>query len=400
MKILLANNTQIIANSYGGYGKQLHHLIKMFSEHGYEIYYFMFKTKINNNEPFTKMYTYDDFKELYTINQFPFVENDILKNIKYFTSQQDTENEVYIQQLNMIIEENEIEKFFFLGDIFTFYVNNNMTISCPSYLWYPCHYYPFSDYDLKGLEFFHNVICLTPSMKLVLEEKYPEKRISYLPHVCEEIPIELTKTELRQKWTFQQEQFVVTIVAQLSDTTFSNRKAIDVQLIAFNEFHKKCPNAFLFLHLKTYEEDEKIVEELVKILDFNVSNFHWNKNNVFEEKDLFELYKLSDVVLNCSKSEGFGVPIVEAQMYETNVITTNFLSMAEHNFQNNIIDYSSELRHFPLNGDWVMPSSTSIVTKLEEIYHSNDSKINRAKWMIKKLTSYENIKENLYKIMN
>jgi hypothetical protein len=401
MKILLSNNTQIMVNSHGGYGKQLHFLIKMFIDFGHEIYYYNFKVNISNGEPFTKCYTYDELKKVYENNNYKVIKSNILDKIHYFSDQQDVNNEICLEKINTIIDMYSIDTFFFLGDVFIFYKNNNTKINANSYCWFPCHYYPFSDEDIKGLNFFNNIICLSPSIKLILSEKYPMKKIHYLPHVSEEIDIPLTRSEIRKKWNVKEDLFFITLIGQTADTIYSNRKALDIQLIAFNEFNKKYPNSFLFFHAKNfYKTDEKIIEDIISLLNLNTNNFYWNKDVLFSEKDLAELYKLSDVVLNCSKSEGFGVPIIEAQLYKTNILTTNFLSMAEHNFQDNIIDISTEARHFPLNGNWIIPSSSSLINKLEEIYNNRSNKnLTHAKRIIKKLTSYDNIKRNLYKIL-
>lgn len=401
MRILLANNVQIISNNYGGYGKQLHYLIKLFAEYGYDICYFISKCKIDNSEPYNKPYSYEEITHYYKKNDIKFIENDVLKQITYFSAQQDDKNEINVSDINIIINENNIDLFFFLGDVFVFYVNKNIKINVPSYCWFPCHYYPFSQYDILGLTIFDNIICLSPSIKLILEEKFSTKNVFYLPHINQEIDIKLSKTEIRAKWNIDKNRFVVTIISQIVYTDVCNRKAIDVQLIAFSEFNKKHPNSFLFFHSSSRPEDRAILENLIQLLNLNEKNFFWNDNNVFSEKDLAELYILSDVILNCSKSEGFGVPIIEAQQYGTNVITNDFLSMAEHNFQNNIVEISSITHHYSLNGDWTMPSSHNIVDKLEELYsNNNESTIKRAKWISRKLSSYENVKNHLFKIMN
>jgi hypothetical protein len=392
-------------NSHGGYGKQLHFLIRMLLELGHEVSYHIFKCKIDNGEPCTKRYSYDEFKQVYTNNGYPVLESDILPRISYFSNQHDKDNEIDVDSLNSIIEMHNIDAYVFLGDVFVFYKNRNKKINAVSYCWFPCHYYPFSNEDNIGLMLFDNLLCLSPSIKLILSEKFPDKKVHYLPHVSEEIDIELSKTEIRKKWNVKEDVFFITLVGQTADTIYSNRKALDIQLLAVNEFQKQHPNTFLFFHARNYVNiDEDTIQEIIDALDFTESNFYWSKSAIFSEKDLAELYKLSDVILNCSKSEGFGVPIIEAQLYKTNVLTTNFLSMAEHNFQGNIIDVASETRHFPLNGNWIIPSSSSLVHKLEEIYRNsndinNSINLNRAKWITKKLTSYDNIKKILYTIL-
>jgi glycosyltransferase involved in cell wall biosynthesis len=141
------------------------------------------------------------------------------------------------------------------------------------------------------------------------------------------------------------------------------------------------------------------IEELICNLEISNEEIIINKKTFTEEK-IAELYKLSDIYLCNSKAEGFGVPIIEGQLYNTNVITGNFLSMNEHNFQKNITEISTEVINYDLNGIWILPSTVSIFNKIEEVYlNNNEEKIKKANWIISNLTSFNNIKKNLYKIL-
>ena len=141
---------------------------------------------------------------------------------------------------------------------------------------------------------------------------------------------------------------------------------------------------------------------MIDKLNFNDNNFYWNKN-LLCELELRELYEMADTFLNCTKAEGFGVPILEAQSHNLNVVTNNFCSMREHNFQDNIAEISSVSIHYGLSGNWVMPSSENIFNILEELYldgfEKNKIKQNRSKWIVNELTSYNNIKNKIHRII-
>ena len=405
-KILLINNTQMLLYRNGGYSKQMYYLCKMLKELDYTIYNLIFNSKIENNSDFTKLYSYDDLKQIYTEIikkeeiEIEIFEDDFLKEINYLSYQNEA-REILVEDINNIIEQNNIDKIFFLGDVFVFYKSIDKQFKVPSYCWYPCHYYPFSTFDYAGLKTFSNIICLSPAIKLILEKEFPDKKISYLPHVTEEIEIELSKDEIRDKWDFPKEKYIVLIVAQLKEEV--NRKAIDNSIIAFKKFNDKYKNAILYIHsselIKSDKDKLYPIEELIKCLSMSSDEYIINKK-VYSEKELAELYKLSDVYLCCSKAEGFGVPIIEAQLYNTNVITSNYLSMAEHNFQKNIAEISSEIRHYGLSGSWTLPSTESIFNEIEKVYLNRDEiKIKRANWISRQLTIFNNVKENLYKII-
>jgi len=378
----------------------------MFYESNYDIFYLNSVFDAQNGEHFTKAYSYDDLINIFSKSTPPTndkINEEILRYTTFFFSQNSSTN-ISVDDVNTIIEKYNIDICFYLGDAFVFHTNIGKQINVPNYYWFPCHYYPFSKEDYDGLKPFSNILCLSPSIKLVLEKEFPQKQIYYLPHITETIEIKETKQEIRKKWTIPNNKYIVLIVARLNEIV--NRKAIDVHLIAFKKFNDKYPNSFLFLQSIVHASDKYTfpINELADELKLTADNFLWQKN-VFQEEHLIELYRLSDVLLSCSKAEGFGIPILEAQQYKLDVITSNFLSMAEHNFQNNVAEISCEIRHWGLNGNWTLPSSENIANKLEEVYlakqyESNKPIVKKAKWIVDELTSFNNVKKNIFKIMN
>jgi hypothetical protein len=409
MKILLCSVSQIIVCNDGGYSKQMHYLINICKEYGMDIYYLNHKCKISNGEPLTTRYTYDELVDVYKqLGHKPLKENNNLKDIHYYIIQHE-ENILHIDDVNKVITQNNIDLFFYLGDPFVFHINENKEIAARSFCWYPCHNYPINKLDKKGLNYFTEIVSLSPSIKLVLEDMYPEKRIHYLPHVATRVgdKTKISKADIRKKWNISDDKYIVLIIAQLNDVHHNNRKSIDTQLLAFKEHHRKHPNSFLFLHTKSYDVDLTAMQNMMKAIDLPPDSYYWNNNVSFNNDDIEEMYIFSDVLLNCTKAEGFGVPIVEAQLFELPVITNNFLSMAEHNFQNNVIECSSDTLNYSLEGRWVITSTENLIKKMEEIYRlsydSNDStmrnRLKSARCITEKLTSYNTIKENLYKIL-
>jgi len=408
-KILFANNSHILITKYGGYSKQLYYLFHIFKEFGFELYYLFCAFKIHSNENHTRLYSYSELKTIYEESDFSpditVLDDEILKEISYFSIQNE-EHIVDVNRVNEIIDKYKIDTFFFLGDAFLFGYNKiNSQIIVPSYYWYPCHYFPLCKLDINGMNCFSNLLSLSPSIKYELEKIFPYKQIYYLPHIVEKINISKTKSEIREKWNIGMDKKVILIIAQLGDggnvNTIMNRKAIDVHLIAFQQLNEKYSDTHLFLHTlaNKYSPDYPL-ESLFKHLKLNNDNFTWNKKKL-DELDLHELYKMSDIYLCCSKGEGFGVPILEAQHYDLDVITNNFLSMTEHNFQNNTIMPSTKERHYNLDSDWIMTSSQNLFNKLEEIYlDKNQQKIKKSIWISQHLTEYNNIKQKIYNIIN
>ena len=409
-KILITNNSQIHLTKYGGYSKQIHYLFNIFKEFDYEIYYLFYNFIFHNNESYLKLYTYNDLQELYAsseCNDIELLDDDLLKNINYLSIQNE-DRIVEAEHINNIIDCHNIQLFFCLGDAFVFDRNAENSYKVPSYFWYPCHFYPFSKFDLNGLNSFSNILSLSPSIKIALEKQFPTKNIHYLPHIVMDEEINLTKTEIKQKWNIPNDKYVVLIVCHLFHEEIEkyivNRKSIDTQLIAFKNFNEKYKNSILFVHsIKNKYTITHPLEQLISTLQFTSDNFLWNKD-ALDEKQIHELYKMSDIFLCCSKAEGFGVPILEAQKYNTNVITNNFCSMKEHNFQDNVVEVSTYSIHYGISANWVISSSENIFNMMEKLYlnnsEENKTKQNRSKWIVNELTNYTNIKKRLYKILH
>jgi hypothetical protein len=408
-KILFTNNSHILITKYGGYSKQLFYLFNIFKEFGYEIYHLFYAFKIDSNDDHTKLYSYFDLKSLYERCNFSsdveVLDDEMLKEISYFSIQNEG-NIVDINLINEIIDKYKIDMFFCLGDAFVFGYNKiNSQIIVPSYYWYPCHYFPLCKLDINGMNCFSNILSLSPSIKYELEKIFPYKQIYYLPHIVEKVHIYKSKAEIREKWNISMDKKIILIIAQLGDggTVYSitNRKAIDVHLIAFQQLNEKYRDTHLFLHtLANKFTPDYPLETLLNQLKLSNENFTWSKEKL-QELELHELYKMSDIYVCCSKAEGFGVPILEAQHYDLDIITNNFLSMSEHNFQNNTIMPSTKERHYHLDSDWIMTSSDNLFNKLEEVYlHRNEQKIKKSNWISENLTDYKNIKQKLYNILN
>ena len=407
-KILITNNSHVHMSLNGGYAKQIYYLFKMFREFGFELHYLFYVFNISNNESFLKQYTYSDFEMLRDSNgnKIELINDELLKSVKYYSAQ-DEDRTVESKKINDIIQKYDIDMFLCLGDAFVFRNNKENSYCVPSYYWFPCHYFPFCNYDYQGINSFSNILSLSPSLKLELEKQFPNKNVYYLPHIVECPILKLNKNDIRQKWNIPNDKYVVLIICNLfheqQDSYVINRKSIDTQIIAFNKFNEKYSNSLLFLHSAT-EKGVTIypIDELIEKLKFTKENFIWNKKGL-NEIELHELYEMSDTFLNCTKGEGFGVPILEAQTHNINVITNNFTSMKEHNFQDNIVEPSTISIHYSLHGNWISPSTDNLKNIIEKLYlnsfEKNKKNQNRSKWITNEITSYNNIKNKLYKII-
>lgn len=407
-KVLIINNAKVFLTDFGGYSIQVHHLFRMFEEEDYELFYLALCVNFDNGRDFFQFYTLEEIARMIPA-QMNIVDRPILRKVRFF-SIQDMSINVPVEKVNRIVSEHAIDLVFFLGDVILFEKNAPDSLVCPSLCWYPCHFFPINANDRRGLAVFDTLLCLSPSVKIHLEtEVFPHKTIHYLPHVTGS-PQNMSRTreEARFQWKIPPEKFVVLVNASLYEET--NRKAIDCQMIGFKDFLDIFPDAYLLIHSASvkgripFTAQTFPLQEMAQSLQFEEGvNMTWNRR-VLSSDEMEELYRVADVLLSCSKSEGFGVPILEAQRYpHLRVITSDFLSMREHNFQGHVTQISTPEYNCFQSGRWTVPSSTSITQVLTEVRQSFErgggGGIRRSNWIVSRLTQYERVRDRMFQII-
>jgi glycosyltransferase involved in cell wall biosynthesis len=118
-----------------------------------------------------------------------------------------------------------------------------------------------------------------------------------------------------------------------------DRKGFHQQIEAFARFHRSHPDSFLYIHTQVP------IAPGVGFAALNLQEFleyHGLKQGQdfafcdqyayvvgYSEEHMANLYASFDVLLNCSKGEGFGIPIVESQACGTPVIVGDWTAMSE-----------------------------------------------------------------------
>ena len=146
----------------------------------------------------------------------------------------------------------------------------------------------------------------------------------------------------------------------------------------FHYFRKIKKIAGLLLHIGNTHSFEKGAVNLKNLAKkFKISKkIIITDSTVSRDRQIRELYKLSDVLLCASKSEGFGLPMVEAQFMKTPVITTDCTSMSENTFYG--IKTKPKTVSAKINNlnSWSNPSPENIHQALEDIYLNKTEKHN------------------------
>lgn len=138
----------------------------------------------------------------------------------------------------------------------------------------------------------------------------------YVPHGVDSKIFQPTESSFRVTYGIE-DKFVVSMV--MANKGSPSRKAFSNQIAAFAEFRTRHTDTVLYLHTDMQGMGGENIHRLLELNDVPhdavriVSQYHY-LNGMINSKVLAGIYTGSDVVMNATMGEGFGIPIVEAQM--------------------------------------------------------------------------------------
>lgn len=194
----------------------------------------------------------------------------------------------------------------------------------------------------------------------------------YIPHGvdCDQFKPRPRK-ECRERLTWPESPFVVSMVG--TNKGYPPRKGFPEAFQAFKIFHEKYRDSILYIH--ALRSDTKGGINFDWLMD-SIPGFPREAVRFVGQYDyilglpseyMIDMYNATDVLLQCSYGEGFGIPLIEAQACGTPVLATNWTSMPELVFGGKLIEWDHKLAT-PLGGWQVLPNVGSIVDGLEWAY--------------------------------
>lgn len=154
---------------------------------------------------------------------------------------------------------------------------------------------------------------------------------------------------------------------------YPDRKAFQFQLRAWAEFAKDKPDARLYLHTDPITGPHNQGLNLVKlcqqlgIQDRVMFPDRYEYFNGYPPEYLAFIYNSANVLMASSMSEGFGIPIIEAQACGTPVITVNFSAMPEL-VRYGVITEPLDYLYTPMEAWQCIPDWKQITQALEANY--------------------------------
>lgn len=235
--------------------------------------------------------------------------------------------------------------------------------------WTPIDTDPVQPPMLMNLRFSNRIIAMSKFGQRVLKEQGFSS--TYIPHhVDTDIFKPLDKAQAKAAFGLPPDAFVFGMVSANKDGL--PRKSFGQVIEAFAKFVEKHQNAFLYIHtnpdqpggypIKLHAAQAGIAQRVI-FPDL----YKWSFD--IPKTDMPKIYSLFDVLLSPSSTEGFAIPIIEAQACGVPVIVNNYTSMPEL-----IIDgetgYKTEIgcSHLMPNGQWMrFPSTESLYNQMVRI---------------------------------
>lgn len=199
----------------------------------------------------------------------------------------------------------------------------------------------------------------------------------YIPHAIDTTVMKPTDTVFgvptREYLDVPEDAFLVSIVAANKANGLVHRKAIAEQLMAFAIFQREHPDAYLYLHLEPSAvfggfnipqllRAVGLTENSVRILNSDVNRIG------YPAEFLAGIMTASDVGLQVSYGEGFGIPTVEFQACGTRVITSSWAATQDLAGPDSFLVEGQPFWDEPQAAFYHIPNIGSIVNALKLAY--------------------------------
>ena len=293
-------------------------------------------------------------------------------NSKIFIDYNINRRKSLIDKIALITNHNTVDRILLYGDLWT-YGDLSFLNKFSSYVYLPVHnnYLEGKEvYTITNLKHFKKIS--TPSLygvEVLNVHKFESVRIR---HVVE-YPIKPLKEKsvVRKRFNIPNKWFVVLMVGR---EEWNDRKAYKQQIEAFSIFAKKKEDCRLIIHEVHNHTLSDSHKELAKNLGV-LEKIIFTDKTFTTQSQIFDLYRAADVLMCASKCEGFGLPMVEAQMHGLKVISNNCTSMPENTFYGVCVDPKRIDKKITDINPWSHPDPDAIAHVLDMFYTKNNTEL-------------------------
>jgi len=188
------------------------------------------------------------------------------------------------------------------------------------------------------------------------------------------------KDKAREMLGFPKDAFIIGAVAANKDP--ADRKGLRVMLQAFAKFREKYPNSYLYLH--TNFGGSVPIGEVLELLKLTSEDDQSviapdpmaYRLGLLDQTYMVNVYQSIDVLLNLPLSEGFGLPLLEAQMCGCPVIATDFSTTDEMLWAGWKVQGQKDIA-VGLNSFRMYVDVNNAIYAIEDAYHQRDNETMR-----------------------
>ena len=378
MRILLFSNPLSYSS---GYSVNAYYLCKTLQLMNHEIYAIDCAIPSTNS---VEEFTVDQLRAMYEQQHPEFLpnfeeRNDVLSKVRflrYFYNEFPAELDV--KEFNKLIDKYKIDYVLFFIDIWIIKAaqakEEKVRFHCKSITWLPLHFDPVEQRTIDAAELFDTIVCLAKDGVKKLTPLFPDKKIVKVPHV---IDFEKYNTDaidikaVRKSMGIAEDCYLVTLIFNNSENT--NRKAFETNFEAFDMFRKRHPDRDIKLYVHSRLDGAMDVNEIINFLEIPKDTMIVSEQSKMGKGGytfdfMVNLYKVSNVLLAATASEGFGCPSVESQAVGTPVVVTNTTAMPDNLFNGELADTWDAKFCYLNTSRWHLPDLHSVVDCLDKIY--------------------------------
>lgn len=232
--------------------------------------------------------------------------------------------------------------------------------------WVPVDYDPIPPLILQNLR---------PSNRIIAMSKFGQQRLqeagfasTYIPHhVDTSIFYPMDKRKAKEEFKINPDIFVFGMVSANKDAL--PRKSFGHVLEAFARFIKKYPQSLLYIHTNPDQMGGYPIKHHAQMLGLqnNVvfpDLYKWSFD--FTKEEMNKIYNSFDCLLSPSSTEGFCIPVIEAQATGTPVIVNDYTSMPEL-IQEDITGYKTKIgceHMMPIGSYMKFPDTEDLYQKM------------------------------------
>ena len=291
------------------------------------------------------------------------------------------------KDLNRMISDTSSDFFVALQDIFMFEPGPFM---CLAAVWMPLHFTPVEHPTVLSLADFDIQLPISgwgATLLSTLQDASSMRHIKVVAH-GRDTAVFCPGPSVRKDLNWPEDAFVCLLVASNSEE--SGRKAFDAQIQAFAHFARVNDKAWLHIHAEVVRAYD--IPRLLEIfglysregvIDWNdsrkrsrgdavvigdrVSMSHPASLNKVSDAAMANMYRSANALLAATCSEGCGVPVLEAQLCGTPVVTTRTTAMWEETMLGISVPPLQWIARNDFNSGWWLPDARGVSDALVTI---------------------------------